>query len=111
MCRKRSENFRCCELVSFISIFLVNPFIIRYFILLLFNKLLSGAMTIMDPIDKWLKIEELAAYLKMSRTKLYQMAQKGEIPASKIGNQWRFDRYEIDDWMKRQRVTSADRNV
>lgn len=55
--------------------------------------------------DKWLTVEELAAYLKMSRTKLYAMTQKGEIPASKIGNQWRFDRDEIDEWVKNQRYT------
>lgn len=55
---------------------------------------------VMDKIDKWLTIDELAAYIKMSRTKLYGMAQRGEIPASKIGTQWRFDREEIDQWMK-----------
>ena len=49
---------------------------------------------------KWLTIEELAEYLKMGRTKLYRMAQDGDIPASKVGNQWRFDRDEIDQWMK-----------
>lgn len=49
---------------------------------------------------------ELAEYLKMGRTKLYRMAQGGDIPASKIGNQWRFDREEIDQWMKRQRPVS-----
>jgi excisionase family DNA binding protein len=32
--------------------------------------------------------------------KLYGMAQRGELPASKIGNQWRFNREEIDQWMK-----------
>lgn len=52
---------------------------------------------------KWLTIEELAEYLKMGRTKLYRMAQDGDIPASKVGNQWRFDREEIDQWMKSQR--------
>lgn len=52
--------------------------------------------------DKWLTMEELANYLKMSRTKLYAMAQKGEIPASKIGNQWRFDRNRIDEWLSNQ---------
>ena len=56
---------------------------------------------------KWLTIEELAEYLKMGRTKLYRMAQEGEIPASKVGNQWRFDRDEIDQWMKSQRPVSA----
>jgi excisionase family DNA binding protein len=43
----------------------------------------------------------------MGRTKLYRMAQDGEIPASKVGNQWRFDREEIDQWMKNQRPVSA----
>lgn len=51
--------------------------------------------------DKWLTIDELAEYLKMGRTKLYTMAQKARIPASKIGNQWRFDRAKIDSWMNR----------
>jgi excisionase family DNA binding protein len=61
--------------------------------------------------DKWLTVEELVAYLKISRTKLYAMTQKGEIPASKIGSQWRFDRNRIDEWMNEQmnvskRITS-----
>jgi len=60
------------------------------------------------PMDrtKWLTIEELAEYLKMGRTKLYSMARDGDIPASKVGNQWRFDREEIDQWMKSQRLAA-----
>ncbi len=57
---------------------------------------------------KWLTIDELAEYLKMGRTKLYRMAQDGDFPASKVGNQWRFDREEIDQWMKNQRPVNAD---
>ena len=57
--------------------------------------------------DKWLTLDELAEYLKLSRTKLYRMAQKGEIPASKIGTQWRFNRKEIDDWVSNQRPDGA----
>jgi PTS system nitrogen regulatory IIA component len=63
-----------------------------------YESLLNG--DVMDTYDKWLTIDELASYIKMSRTKLYGMAQRGEVPASKIGNQWRFDREEIDQWMK-----------
>ena len=48
--------------------------------------------------DKGLTLDELAEYLKLSRTKLYRMAQDGEIPTSRIGDQWRFNRKEIDDW-------------
>ena len=52
---------------------------------------------------KWLTIDELSIYLKVGKTKLYRMVQSGEIPASKILNQWLFNREEIDDWMKHQR--------
>jgi len=39
----------------------------------------------------------------MSCTGLYAITQKREILASKIGNKWRFDLDEIDEWMKQQR--------
>jgi excisionase family DNA binding protein len=52
---------------------------------------------------KWLTLDELAKYLKLSRTKLYRIAREGKIPASKIGAQWRFNRKEIDDWVTNQR--------
>lgn len=59
-----------------------------------------NTVTDMESQDKWLTVEELSGYLKMSRSKLYQMAQKGELPGSKIGTQWRFDRNRIDEWME-----------
>ncbi len=59
--------------------------------------------------DRWLTLDELAGYLKLSRSKLYRMAQDREVPASKVASQWRFDRHEIDEWMKNQRP-GADNN-
>lgn len=53
--------------------------------------------------DRWLTLDELAKYLKLSHSKLYRMAQDGELPASKVASQWRFDQHEIDMWMKSQR--------
>ncbi len=58
--------------------------------------------------DRWLTLDELAGYLKLSRSKLYRMAQDGEVPASKVASQWRFDRHEIDEWMKTQRPDVDD---
>ena len=58
-------------------------------------------------IDLWLTLGELAAYLKVSRAKLYQMAQNADIPASKIGSQWRFNQEEINAWMKSQRPSKS----
>ena len=57
--------------------------------------------------DIWLTLDELATYLKISRAKLYQMSQNAEIPASKIGIQWRFNQEEINTWMKNQRPTNV----
>lgn len=45
-------------------------------------------------------MDKLPNYIKMSRIKLCSIAQCGEIPAAKIGNQWRFDWEEIYQWMK-----------
>ena len=36
------------------------------------------------------------------------MAHDEEIPASKVASQWRFDRHEIDEWMKSQRPGAND---
>ncbi len=60
----------------------------------------SSTTEIMATYNKWLTIDELAGHIKMSRTKLYGMAQRGEVPALKIGNQWHFDREEIGQSMK-----------
>ena len=65
----------------------------------------------MDTFDKWLTIDALAGYIKMSRTKLYGMAQRREILASKIGNQWRFDRNRIDAWMNETMSSPSKRKT
>jgi excisionase family DNA binding protein len=60
--------------------------------------------------DKWLTLDELSQYLKLSTSLLYRLAQRGEIPASRIGTLWRFDRDEVDAWMKRRQTGVNDSN-
>ena len=43
-------------------------------------------------------IEEVAKYLKMKPQTIYTWAQKGKIPAAKIGKEWRFRKDIIDAW-------------
>jgi len=52
-----------------------------------------------EHLDKVLTIEELAAYPKISKSSLYKLAQKGEIPGQKVGKHWRFRRDIIDQWL------------
>jgi excisionase family DNA binding protein len=49
--------------------------------------------------DAVLTIEELAVYLKISKSTLYKLAQKGEVPGQKVGKHWRFRRDIIDQWL------------
>lgn len=47
-------------------------------------------------------IEELAKYLRLHTSTVYRMVRMGQIPASKIGNQWRFRKDVIDSWITEQ---------
>ncbi|MBQ6780086.1 MAG: PTS sugar transporter subunit IIA [Treponema sp.] len=58
--------------------------------------------------DDILTIEEVAKYLRVSERTVYDWAQKGEIPAGKIGTVWRFKRSEIEKWVN-ERLSSGAR--
>lgn len=51
-----------------------------------------------------LTVTELAEYLKLSRAKVYQMAQRGELPGTKLGTHWRFRKDLIDHWLEEQMI-------
>jgi len=43
-------------------------------------------------------LEEVAQYLKLKPQTIYTWAQKGDIPAAKLGREWRFKKSIIDKW-------------
>ena len=49
---------------------------------------------------EWLDFKLLTAYLKMPKSTLYKLVQQKELPGHKVGRSWRFDREEIDKWIK-----------
>jgi len=53
--------------------------------------------------DKWLTIDQIGDYLQVSKEKIYKLCQRGKMPASKVGGQWRFDIEEVDAWVRKQR--------
>ena len=60
--------------------------------------------------DDILTIEEVAKYLRVSERTVYDWAQKGEIPAGKIGTVWRFKKDEIERWVN-QRLSSNTKSA
>ena len=51
-----------------------------------------------------LTVRELAGYLKLNSATVMRKAGKGEIPAIKIGRQFRFDKDQIDKWLAQKSV-------
>lgn len=47
---------------------------------------------------KVITIGELSAYLRVHRSTLYRLLKKGQLPAFKIGSDWRFNLETIDQW-------------
>lgn len=49
---------------------------------------------------EWLNADEAADYLVISSSNLYSLAQQGRIPGHKLGKMWRFNKKELDSWIR-----------
>ncbi len=49
-----------------------------------------------------LTMREVASLLKINEKTAYKLAAKGGIPGFKVGGSWRFDKGEIENWIRRQ---------
>lgn len=49
---------------------------------------------------KWLNMDELSAYTGLAKATIYSKISKGELPVSKMGRLNRFEREQIDQWMR-----------
>jgi excisionase family DNA binding protein len=50
----------------------------------------------------FLTTEEVLGYLNITPRTIYRLIRKGELPAIRIGRQWRFRRVDLDRWVERQ---------
>jgi len=46
-------------------------------------------------------VEEIGQYLRFTKKTIYKLLQRGNIPAIKIGNKWRFEKKVIDEWLRK----------
>jgi excisionase family DNA binding protein len=51
---------------------------------------------------------ELARYLRIHPTTVYKLAKRGELPAFKVGGDWRFNRASIEQWLETRKNQFAD---
>lgn len=53
--------------------------------------------------DRLLTTRELQDHLQLDRVTIYRMVKEGELPALRVGGQWRFSARAIDNWLAKQR--------
>jgi len=60
--------------------------------------------------DKLYTIDEVAEYLKIPKSTIYKLSQKGKLPSCKIGKQLRFRQSSLNKWLtqKEGRSTSGE---
>ena len=60
-------------------------------------------------MTRLLDVEDLANYLKLQKQTIYNWLNQRKISGIKIGGVWRFDKREIDKWLRSQsRKTEHD---
>jgi excisionase family DNA binding protein len=55
-------------------------------------------------VPELLTVRELAGYLKLNPATVMRKAARGDLPAIKIGRQFRFDKEQIDKWLAAKTV-------
>lgn len=46
-----------------------------------------------------MNLDELVDYLRIPKSTLYKLIQRGSLPGKKIGKQWRFHKEAVDAWI------------
>jgi excisionase family DNA binding protein len=57
-------------------------------------------------MTRLIDIDELADYLKLKKQTIYNWLHQRKISGIKVGGVWRFDRRDIDSWLKSRRRQS-----
>jgi len=51
-----------------------------------------------------LTLDDVLAYLRVNARTVYRLIRTGDLPAVRIGHQWRVRRSDLDAWLNAQRV-------
>jgi excisionase family DNA binding protein len=62
----------------------------------------------MDTNNSLLTLDEMAKFIGLGRRTVYRLASAKQIPAFKVGGQWRFDPPTIREWISKQMLRSSE---
>ena len=59
--------------------------------------------------DDILKADEVSKWLRIPKSTIYKLCLEGQIPGTKIGRHWRFDRKDIEVWFKNKIINGIQK--
>lgn len=61
----------------------------------------------LEPHDV-LTLADAAKYLRLKRAQVLALAERGDLPGRQVGDDWRFLKSALQDWLRGKPPTSAD---
>lgn len=56
--------------------------------------------------NKWLRVRDVADYLKLSPEMVYKLVQNEDMPSVRIGSSWRINQNELEQWLRVRKIDS-----
>lgn len=60
-----------------------------------------------DLAKEWLSVADICEYMDVSPFVVTRVLRAGELPAVKMGREWRIARGDFEDWLNAQRLAST----
>ncbi len=60
--------------------------------------------------DRWLSVQEIAAYLGVKSETIYTWIENKDMPAHKVGRLWKFKISEVDAWVRSGKAAQGEHN-
>ena len=57
--------------------------------------------------DRWLSVDEIAAYLGVKRYTIYKWIERKSMPGHKVGSLWKFRKEEVDEWVRSGKASDS----
>ena len=62
-------------------------------------------------MKRLMNIDELANYLRLRKQTIYNWLYQKKIAGFKVGGVWRFDKREVDAWLRSRRLVPKDKTT
>ena len=57
--------------------------------------------------DRWVSVDEIATHLGVTKESIYRWIERKGLPAHKVGKLWKFQKREVDDWVRSGAAAAA----